>query len=131
MFACKVRSKQMSALYIIMRATLLLRIGIMPNFDFSLLLGNDFNKAAGFIIDCKNNTISFDSDTKIDRIRTYGRPIHATLSIELKPRASYLLSASVAYRRKSETFTALIRNSPEIYEEEILFESDWSRVCRW
>ena len=104
-----------------MRYTIQLRMGMIPNFDFSLLLGNDFNKAAGIIIDCKTNTITFDPDTENKRIRTYGRPIHATLSIELKPRASYLLSASVAYRRKGETFTAFVRNSPEIYEKRRFF----------
>ena len=101
--------------------TIELRMGIIPSFDFALLLGNDFNKSAGTIIDCKNNTIKFDPENQNSPISEYSRPIHATLSIELKPRMSYLLSASVAYRRKGETFTAFVRNCPQIFEKRKFF----------
>ena len=37
-----------------------MKLGVIKEFDFSLLLGTDFNKKAGLTIDCKNKSVRFD-----------------------------------------------------------------------
>jgi hypothetical protein len=42
------------------------KLAAVKNFDFSLLLGNDFNKSAEILIDCKNKSILFNKNNKTE-----------------------------------------------------------------
>ena len=77
-----------------------IRLGIVENFDFNLLLGMDFNRKAGLVIDCNTDTIKVDN--KEIKLLPYGQTVgkvplnnlHLAQDVTIGPNETYYVKVS-------------------------------------
>jgi len=101
---------------------------VVKNFDFDLLLGNDFNKNAGLVIDCSKNIIKFNSKNSIashnmfqnfptDFTEINSENLHINRNICLPPKQIAYVKVSVSNKRFNRRFVGVAYTNPKVFEQ--------------
>lgn len=106
------------------------KLAITENFEFSLLLGNDFNRLAGVVIDCKEKTIQFSSGTKrephttectalsMDRLHN---KMHAKQTVTLIPHKTHFIKVTPYWNKNLRNFTGLVRTNAKVFNKNKIY----------
>ena len=96
-------------------------MGAFKPFELLFLLGNDFNKKVGLNIDCKNNCVSFNPESKDIKTESYHlNSVHSTQTITLKPRLSYFIKVTSSNRKTNNYFTAVVKTPKDYFKKNLL-----------
>jgi hypothetical protein len=101
---------------------------VVKNFDFDLLLGNDFNKNAGLVIDCSKNIKKFNSKNSIashnmfqnfptDITEINNENLHINGNICLPPKQIAYVKVSVSNKRFNRRFVGVAYTNPKVFEQ--------------
>lgn len=95
--------------------TAFVKLGVVENFDFSLLLGMDFNRKVGLVIDCHRESVTLieSPEANADKYKPNNetRCLHAAQSIIIKPNDTHFLKVVPNDKKKYRQFLATIRNN--------------------
>ena len=106
--------------------TALTKLGVVNDFDFNILLGNDFNKKIGLMIDCENYTVMLSKNSENRFVGCVAkapniRSIHAAENIILPPNEKVNIKVVPNSKRKHKQFTANIKTDPKAFEKNHIF----------
>lgn len=101
-----------------------IKLGVADRIAFSLLLGNDFNKPAGTLIDCKNSVIDFKPNEITSEECNASRYVHLIRNVVLKPNSARYVRVSVTKKDRKKTFSGFIRTAEELYTKRKIFAKE-------
>ncbi len=105
-----------------------IKLAVIKDFDFNLLLGNDFNRAANIIIDCKNNAIVWtanqDKQTNAEamdhELNTQNR-VHLLHDTIIKPNRAMLVKVRPSFKKQKLDFTCIVKTNPNLFKKNKIY----------
>jgi hypothetical protein len=100
---------------------------VIKDFDFYLLLGNDSNKAANIWIDCKNNSIVWQTNKSLnvnvgqEHLPKSNNRIHLLHDITLEPNKSVIAKVRPSFKRQKKNFSCIIKTDPNLFKKNKIY----------
>ena len=106
-----------------------IKLVVVHDFDFDLLLGMDFHRKARILIDCSNEKLLFSNDFQANLIKCncsdqcicFANSIQLSSKVMLKPREKVYVRVVTSAKKLNNNFSAIIQTDAKFFSKSKLY----------